>query len=130
MPGVFTFESSSPHGSGERGPRRRVGLLACALAVGSVAAFGPLAGQAWAGSTHGVSPTAAQDQYTPPPIPKPKPKQMKPPGAQASAPTTHHMTHSGALPFTGLSLLKVVLVGVALLVLGVLLRRGSPRRGP
>jgi hypothetical protein len=34
------------------------------------------------------------------------------------------------LPFTGLSLLKVVLVGVGLLLLGILLRRGVPRRGP
>jgi hypothetical protein len=43
----------------------------------------------------------------------------------ASAPAS-----SSTLPFTGLSLLKVVLVGVALLALGFVLRRGVSRRGP
>jgi hypothetical protein len=92
-----------------------------------VVAFGPLAGGAWAG---GSSPTAARDQYTPPSTAKPKPQKMKSPGAQASAPTATPATQGSTLPFTGLSLVKVVLVGLALLALGVLLRRGLPRRGP
>jgi hypothetical protein len=89
--------------------------------------FGAFAGQARAGGS------AAQDQYTPPPVVKPTGgggghQPLTPPGAQASAPTAANQ--GSTLPFTGLSLLKVVLVGVALLLLGILLRRGLPRRGP
>ncbi|HEU5243447.1 MAG TPA: hypothetical protein VFU33_03525 [Gaiellaceae bacterium] len=105
--------------------RRRVRHLAVAVAVGSVAVLGSFAGQARA------SGSAAQDQYTPPSIVKPSGGggSMTPPGAQASAPTGT-AAQGSTLPFTGLSLLKVVLVGAGLLLLGILLRRGVPRRGP
>lgn len=102
--------------------------LAAALLVAAIVALGSLAGQARAGGS------AAQDQYTPPSTVTPTKGgkgPMTPPGAQASAPTGTHMAgQGGTLPFTGLSLLKVVLVGAALLVLGILLRRGLPRRDP
>jgi hypothetical protein len=82
-----------------------------------------LAGQARAGGSQ----TAAQDQYTPKQVVKP-PKAQGPATKAASAPAAP--ASSSTLPFTGLSLLKVVLVGVVLVALGFLLRRGVPRRGP
>ena len=105
---------------------RRVRHLGIALTVGVLAALGSFAGQARAGGS------AAQDQYTPPPIVKPKGggQPMTPPGAQASAPDSGVAGQGSTLPFTGLSLLKVVLIGAGLLLLGLLLRRGVPRRGP
>jgi hypothetical protein len=101
--------------------------LAVWVLVATIAALGLLAGQARAGGS------AAQDQYTPPATVTPTQGHgpMTPPGTQASAPSPTHVAGQGpTLPFTGLSLLKVVLVGAALLVLGILLRRGLPRRGP
>ena len=92
--------------------------------------LGSLVGQARAGGS------AAQDQYTPPPVVKPGGKPtggsgpLTPPGAQASAPAPASNQQGSTLPFTGLSLLKVVLVGAGLLLLGLLLRRGLPRREP
>jgi hypothetical protein len=113
-----------------------VRLIILTVVLGLLVASGSLVGKARAGS-HGN--TAAEDQYTPPKVVKPakpakptkpaKGQTFTPPSAQASAPAPTQQTGT-TLPFTGLSLWKVVLVGVALLVLGVLLRRGVPRRGP
>lgn len=124
MPDQFDFEpSAGPRCEGQL--RRHSRQLAVVLV--SIAMFGLFAGQARAGGS------AAQDQYTPPKTVSPKsgPQQMTPPGAQAAGPTHGQTPGQGAtLPFTGLSLLKVVLVGSALLLLGIILRRGLPRRGP
>lgn len=124
MPGPFDFESS-PASRSEGRLRRRVGHLA--VAVASIVMLGTFAGQARAGGS------AAQDQYTPPKTVSPKSghQQMTPPGAQAAGPNHGPAPGQGAtLPFTGLSLFRVVLVGGALLLLGIFLRRGLPRRGP
>lgn len=107
--------------------RRRIPHLSAAVVVGSLVMLGSLAGQARAGGT------AAQDQYKAPPIVKPAGKPtggsqpLTPPGAQASGQVLG-ANHASTLPFTGLSLLEFVLVGVGLLILGILLRRGLPRR--
>jgi hypothetical protein len=125
VPGQFDFESSLDR-HGERQLRRRIRHLALALGAVMLVMLGSLVGQARAGGS------AAQDQYTPAPVVKPTggAGAMTPPGAQASAPTAGAVQGGSTLPFTGLSLLKIVLVGVGLLLLGILLRRGVPRRGP
>ena len=106
--------------------KHRARHLSVVLALGLLVTLGSFAGQARAGGS------AAQDQYTPAPVVKPAGggQSMTPPGAQASAPQSGVAGQSSTLPFTGLSLLKVVLVGAGLLLLGLLLRRSVPRRGP
>jgi hypothetical protein len=123
VPDAVEFESCTAYNGGTVALKRRVHLLVLAVVV-SMATFGTLAGQAWAGGAG----TAAQDQYSPPPVVTPAHhhQQMKPP-SHGTAPTG---SPGSTLPFTGLSLLKVVLIGVALLLLGILLRRSVPRRGP
>lgn len=121
VPRELDFESLSAP-SRHRTSQRRMRLPALAILVASMVAFGLLAGQARA------SGSAAHDQYTPPSVPSQH--QSTPPGAQASGSLAAPTSGGSTLPFTGLSLLRVVLLGVVLLVLGVLLRRGVPRRGP
>lgn len=73
--------------------------------------------------------SAAQAQYAPPPTPKPKPKPtpapkppFKPPPKQQGG------TQGQGLPFTGLSLWIPVVLGVAIFLLGLALRRVGRRR--
>ena len=120
VPRELNFESLSAPSRDPIG-RRRLPAVAILVAAAIVASC-LFAGQARA------SGSAAHDQYTPPAVPSQH--QSTPPGAQASAPIAAATPGGSTLPFTGLSLLRVVLLGVVLLVLGVLLRRGVPRRGP
>jgi hypothetical protein len=108
-----------------------------ALILGTFASFGGL-GYAASGTTHAIGTlkmlaatqkvkvqSAADDQYKPAPqTPAPQVKgvsQTQTAGAAAA-------TESGSLPFTGISLLATVMVALALITLGIVLRRRERSR--
>jgi hypothetical protein len=108
-----------------------------ALILGTFASFGGL-GYAALGTTHAMGTlkmlaathkvkveSAADDQYKPAPqTPAPQVKgasQAKTAGAAAAV-------QSGTLPFTGISLLGTVIVALALMTLGIVLRRRERTR--
>ena len=113
--------------------------FAAAVVVMIVGTFASFGGRSYAASdgTHAahalakvttahkivVAHSAAAGQY-----PKEKQAPFKPPAQQVSAPgqgTTLGGTQASTLPFTGISLLATVLLSVALLGTGLLLRRAG-----
>ena len=79
-----------------------------------------------------VHKSSAADEYAPKPKPKPHKKKVKPvhqtgvAGAQTGVGIAGVKT-SGTLPFTGLSLLATLVLSMALLVAGIILRRRERR---
>jgi hypothetical protein len=101
------------------------------LAALVVSLFVATAGVAGAGTSQRATvhhAYAAQDQYTPKNLVKPlKFKNNGKPTVGAAAPESSAKAKGGVtLPFTGFSLVTVVLVGVGLIVLGFALRRRRP----
>jgi cobalamin biosynthesis Mg chelatase CobN len=69
--------------------------------------------------------SAASDQYKPSTTPKVN-KKVKP--LQVKGALVTQKTSSGKLPFTGISLLTTVFLGLALIVLGMILRRREAKQ--
>jgi hypothetical protein len=67
--------------------------------------------------------SAAQAQYAPPPTPKPKPKPKPPFKPPKPKPPSQGGTQGAGLPFTGLALWIPVVLGMAIVLLGLGLRR-------
>ena len=130
------------------GRSRRFLLSTAGILAGLMLAVGLSGGVAGAsmlpdaGSAH---PTAAQDQYgahhvlkpaQPPVFTPPKVNSPSTRSTRASTPTktiaAPPASTTATLPYTGLALLKVVLVGLGLLALGFALRRwpSRSRNGP
>jgi hypothetical protein len=119
--------------------QRRTRCFACSALTATVlfacfALTGTASAASSTSSSHATVYSAAHAQYGNPKVLKPAvggsvaPSGTKP--ASVSAAHTPPLTNTrtaGALPFTGISLLIVLFVGLGMLALGVILRRQSSR---
>jgi hypothetical protein len=122
------FSATRPVSNG-RSARRLVAqsvaallIIGCAAVLAGTASAAARAHSAAVVATSG--PAAAQDQYGSPFTPPSHNVAGTSQGSSSGPPAST----SGTLPFTGLALLKVLLVGIGLLALGFLLMRGSAGR--